>query len=486
MFDRILKRYLIAQLSVVCMTSGFVVILALTTDQIPNILTALLSNFLLYVLVNGVGAYVLVRPLRHMLGDRHRLNHALRHSFKLPLRSALLVGAIGLAYTVLVTAVNVLVVGKSLTSLSFVTAQLGMAGSHLVSATVYTYFAVDLAFFKVRTELFEAGARCDGLRYSRFGYKLLFTLVAVSVLPVIKLASVSVHAGSAASFAEFFIEGYALVFLVVFLMYSIHTPTQALVGFSRMLEKGEFNRRAPTISNDEFGALAAAFNDSARGLEKREKIRETFGKLVSPKVADQLIDSGGTLGGEQKRISILFSDLRSFTTLAERLEPQELVALLNRYFEHMAGPIQHHGGVINKYIGDAILAVFGAPVEDPDHARSAVHAGLDMLQALEEFNRAVGDEHQLTMGIGIHTGDVIAGTIGTTDRMEYTVIGDSVNLAARLESLTKDLAIPLIVSRQTVDAAGKIPGVTFNSLGTTTVKGKHKAVEILQPVTQDV
>ena len=456
--------------------------IVVTSRVIADPVRAFLAEALLYLPINAAGGYLIIRPMRRMLHEG-RLDQALRFTFSIPFRSALLVGAIGLTMVAFITIMDQFVYEKGLAA-GYVVTQLGMAEAHLLEATLYTYFMVDLAFFRVRRRLFEAGARCDGIKYAKLGHKLLFALVAMSVFPVIKLTAIAAHGGGNPQLADFFAEAFALTFLVFFLMRSFHAPTRSLVRFSESLQQGEFSSRSPTFSNDEFGLLASTFNDAAAGLQKREQIRETFGKMVSPSVAEKLIESDGTLCGEEKEITILFSDLRSFTSLSERTSPTELVDLLNSYFECMARPIQENNGVINKFIGDAIMAIFGAPADDSDHAKSAVRAGLGMLAELEGFNERVSKEHTLAMGIGIHTGKVIVGTIGTPDRMEYTVIGDNVNLAARLESVTKEQGAPLILSRQTVEAAGDCDGVVFRSLGITPIKGKAKPVEIFEVVVQ--
>ncbi len=475
-FQWIRRRYLLALVSVFILTGGFVLIFAATSDAIVEPFKAFLAEALLFVVVNAAGGHMIIRPMRRMLGER-QLDNALRFTFSVPFKSALWVGAIGLAMPSLVTVLDQYLYDKTL-SASYLVTQLGLAEAHLVEATLYSYFMVDLVFFRIRRALFEAGGRCDRMSYGKFGHKLLLALVAMSVFPVVKLTAIAAQAGGVTELADFFAEAYALSFLVFFLMRSIHTPTQSLVGFSKTLESGDFSQRTASFSNDEFGLLASALNDSAEGLEKREKIRETFGKMVSPAVAEQLIQSGGALSGEEREVTILFSDIRSFTSLSERTRPRELVELLNAYFECMAKPIEQNNGVINKFIGDAIMAVFGAPVGDPNHAKSAVQAGIGMLSALEELNAKVGSERALAMGIGIHTGEVIAGTIGAPHRMEYTVIGDNVNVASRLESLTKELDVPLIVSQQTVEAAGSSVGAQFRSLGPSPIKGKVEPVEL--------
>ena len=183
-------------------------------------------------------------------------------------------------------------------------------------------------------------------------------------------------------------------------------------------------------------------------------MRDTFGKVVDPEVRDYLMSGAGkatigeVLGGETREVTVLFCDIRSFTAMSEKMEAAEVVSLLNRYFTALGKCITNHHGIINKYIGDAIMAIFGAPVSSQNSARDAFEAALEMRRALEAINEEFLKDGlpQLHFGIGIHTGPVFAGTIGAANRMEYTVIGDTVNTASRLESLCKTYAKDLLLS----------------------------------------
>ena len=153
-----------------------------------------------------------------------------------------------------------------------------------------------------------------------------------------------------------------------------------------------------------------------------------------------MIKSDVQLGGEEKEISILFTDLRGFTSLSENRAPGDVLDFLNEYLTRMTAVIDRHGGVVDKYIGDAIMALFGAPLELPDHATRAVACALEMIEELEQCNNAFHARGwpQLAMGVGVHTGKVVVGNMGSKDRLNYTAIGDGVNLASRLESATKE------------------------------------------------
>lgn len=218
-------------------------------------------------------------------------------------------------------------------------------------------------------------------------------------------------------------------------------------------------------------------------LSVEQEQRERLGRYFSPEVARQITDSeAGLAAGQAKILTVLFTDLRSFTALAERLETAQVVPLLNAYFEEMVAVVFKHGGTLDKYLGDGLMIYFGAPLPQPDHAVRAVRCALEMLERLQALNHRHGLEGRPTlhMGIGIQTGTAVVGTMGASHRQEYTAIGSTVNLAARLEQLTKDYDFDIIVSEETQKAAGNT--VPLRDAGTATVKGVAEPLRIFTPV----
>jgi adenylate cyclase len=260
----------------------------------------------------------------------------------------------------------------------------------------------------------------------------------------------------------------------------VSQPVQALAAHTRKVAAGDYTARIELAREDELGQLAAAFNQMTAGLAERDRVRNLLGKVVSPEIATQLLQSDLKLGGEEREVTILFSDLRDFTSLSEKLPPTEVLALLNRYLDRMSSIIERHGGVVDKYIGDAIMALFGAPVPLPDAPARAVAAAREMAQALVQLNAELQAEGRpaLAFGVGINTGRVVAGNMGSQNRLNYTVVGDGVNLAARLEALTKDPAYgtPIIVSEATLAAINPRPAA--RELGEVRVKGRTGSVHI--------
>ena len=265
---------------------------------------------------------------------------------------------------------------------------------------------------------------------------------------------------------------------------ALKRDTEHIVQGIAQVAKGVFDIKLDISRADEFGEMAKGINGMAQGLIQRERIREAFGHFLSPEVAQDFLNKYGDgkksmLGGERKELSILFSDLRDFTPLSESLEPEALTELLNEYFSEMVIAVRSHGGVVDKFMGDAIMAIFGLiPEADISHEQQAVAAGIDMLERLDDFNKArrLIDPNvtHIRSGIGIHSGEMVAGYVGSRDRLEFTVIGQNVNLAARIEGQTKHSASPLLFSES---VAKKLNEETVEVL-TTHLKGISERVKL--------
>jgi class 3 adenylate cyclase len=260
-------------------------------------------------------------------------------------------------------------------------------------------------------------------------------------------------------------------------------PIRDLAEGTERVAAGDYSQRLPVVQDDDLGALAASFNRMQAGLAERQRLQAAFGTYVDPALAARLLEQGDDIfTGDRREVSVMFVDVRDFTPFAEANSAEDTVARLNALFEIVVPAVVNAGGHVNKFLGDGALAVFGAPNDLADHADAAVTAALLIHRLVaERFGGA------LRIGIGINTGLVIAGTIGGAGKLEFTLIGDTVNVAARVEQLTKTTGDAILLTHQTVDAlVSQPPGLTDR--GSHALKGKSAAVQIfgLDPATEDI
>jgi adenylate cyclase len=275
------------------------------------------------------------------------------------------------------------------------------------------------------------------------------------------------------------------VLCIWFFSKTISGPLKSLTAAAGRIKAGEFELDLAAKGGDEIALLTESFTEMGRGLAERERLRDTFGRFINATIAEQAMKGELTLGGETKRVTIFFSDIRSFTAISEKLEPQEVVAFLNDYMTRMVDCVEKTGGVVDKFIGDAVMAVWGAPLSAGSPAQDAyncVKAALAMRAALWQFNQGRGGERKprIRIGCGINTGDVVAGQIGSSRRMEYTVIGDAVNLASRTEALNKPLGTDILITENTYALIGKY--LITEEMPSVTVKGKERPVRMFAVV----
>ncbi|HYZ29035.1 MAG TPA: adenylate/guanylate cyclase domain-containing protein [Thermoleophilaceae bacterium] len=232
--------------------------------------------------------------------------------------------------------------------------------------------------------------------------------------------------------------------LTLLLTKSIYGPVNDLLAATERVADGDLSARVPVLSGDELGDLAGSFNEMMSGLEEREKLQSAFGSYVDPEVARRVLDEGELLEGEEVEVSVLFVDIRDFTPFAESASAAESVTRLNEFFDLVVPILTAHGGHANKFVGDGVLGVFGAPDRLADHADRALDAACEIAEAVEE---RFGD--RLQIGIGINSGPVIAGSVGGGGRLEFTVIGDPVNVAARVERATRTTGDVVLLTEAT-------------------------------------
>ena len=257
-------------------------------------------------------------------------------------------------------------------------------------------------------------------------------------------------------------------------------PVRLLVNAMHEIPLGNLRHRLRIDRSDEIGFLARSFNEMAEGLEEREHIKDTFGRFVSRDVAEAVLSGRVPLAGERREVSILFQDIRGFTALSEQLDPVALLRLLNQFFTEVVAAVEAEGGVVKQFTGDGVMALFGAPQSRTDHTERAVRAALGIVTRLASLNNQLqdGGGTPLQIGVGIHTGEVVAGLIGPDERIEYGVVGEAVNLASRIESLTKELTATILVSKEIAGRLG--PEFVLGRTALLPVKGKSRPVEVVE------
>ena len=254
-------------------------------------------------------------------------------------------------------------------------------------------------------------------------------------------------------------------------------PIRRLGETTRALGMGDFKYRVRIDRNDEFGDLAYSFNRMAEDLELKEKIKDIFGRYVTPEVVEMIVKDPDNPRIKASKVdaTILFVDIRGFTSLSEDIEPERVTELLNEYFTRVTYTILRHGGHSNKFVGDEAMVVFGAPVPNARHAEDAVKAALDIQEEIARLNLERKQEGiSFKVGIGINSGEMVGGSLGPEKRMEYTVIGDNVNVASRLTSMAKGGEI--LISKQTYESIAK-NRINVEEKGQVSVKGRRGGIK---------
>jgi adenylate cyclase len=265
------------------------------------------------------------------------------------------------------------------------------------------------------------------------------------------------------------------IWLSLVLADAVSAPIIDLRDATRRVGAGDLAVRVPVVCIDETGELAASFNAMVAGLGERERLREALGIFVDPALTERVLVEGTDLRGEEVDLSVLFVDVRGFTALAENSAPHEVVATLNKLYEALVPVILRHGGHANKFIGDGLLAVFGAPERHADHAARAVAAAREIAQLVRH-----NLDGQLRVGVGVNSGRVVVGTIGGGGRRDFTVIGDPVNTAARVEAATRVTGDDILITETTLRALGP-HGDDFEERPSVPLKGKAETVRLYAP-----
>jgi adenylate cyclase len=257
---------------------------------------------------------------------------------------------------------------------------------------------------------------------------------------------------------------------------SVSDPVERVRAAVERVEQGSLEEEVIVDDGGEIGYLQAGFNRMVAGLRERERIREAFGTYLDREVAEHILREGTSLEGEEVEVTMMFVDMRNFTGFAEGSSAAEVVATINRLFERAVPIIHAHGGHVDKYVGDGLLAVFGAPRRQRDHADQALAASLEIAAAVEEEF-----EDRLSIGVGLNSGLVVAGNVGGAGRLEFSVIGDAVNVAARVEAATRKTGDTVLVSEHTRALLSDDDATSLEERPAVPLKGKTEPVALFAP-----
>lgn len=476
------RRYFWMATSVFFLDLAIMLIFTLVAGAWFNFLRATAVGALLLVGVNLIATHRLFQPVRRYLDGEIPYEDVQRRLTQLPLLTAqrvFLLALVTWAFRLSSTwwAGPTVVALPVPTITDFVTTCVVLT----IFYFTYTYFVVSDYLSRLCTFIFEQYGRNLGLFFGNYRNKLLVALIVISIGPLIAiLVDLFSYSGDRQQM-EILIDVASSVVGVAMSAYyisrSLLRPLRTLSKAMTKVSQGDLSQRIPVTSNDEVGELTGQFNNMIEGLRERERIRETFGRYVDESVAATILrrEGAGVLAGETRDATILFSDIEGFTTIAEHLPPDQLVIALNEYLQTVLAPIRAHGGVVNTFIGDGLFASFNMPLACDGHAPAAVRAALDIQRAVG--SRTFGDVGMsFATRIGISTGGVIGGSVGAGQRMSFTLLGDTVNLAARLEELNKQHGTRILVSESTrSNCNGEF---SFSPLGSVVVRGRSEPVAI--------
>lgn len=413
--------------------------------------------------------FSLRKPFRDLLAghtvDPARLTHLRRRVVNLPWAGAL-IAAIGWLLCIPVFLISLSTAGDALDPTLYWHFPISIIVSTVIAVT-HSFFLVEVASHWGLFPVFFRNSRADrlegGWALSLRGRGILWAISAgicpIGSLLLLDFAPPAPHLDHR-WFAVFVgLVGIAFgICTALMIGRLVARPVDRLRLAANEVGKGRLDVQVHEPRPDEFGVLIAEFNQMIDQLREKERLRQTFGLHVGHAAAEQILARDPGLGGAEQIITVMFVDIRSFTSRSAARPAPETVAELNQFLRVMVEVVeQRHGGMINKFLGDGFMALFGVENASDDHAGRAVRAGRDMLAALDTLNRAAAAPFHV--GIGVHTGEAIVGSIGSPQRLEFTAIGSTVNIAARIEQLTKALQVPLLISHATVERLGDRTGL---------------------------
>lgn len=431
---------------------------------------------IVFGIFNTFMAHLIFRPVSRLLnkGFTKKSEQAIH---KIPVRCAI---AAACTSTVMVIIVTIIQSSSKAPLMYRAAGLLGMTYGFILVIFIYAYFAVSDAMYGIITELAKKGIHIKLGDPGKIYKKIVLTIIAIT-LPTIGLITLYFLNMDLHLFRSFaFQSGCHLLFMTVvitfFLIRNITVPVNDLVNAANKVKAGDLNFTVPIISNEEIGILSDSFNQMIEELAERDLIKDMFGKYISKEIAGEILKNKVELGGTEKEVTILFLDIRDFTSLSERMVPQDIVIMLNAFFDSQVQIVRKNRGIVNKFLGDGLMALFGFSTAGDCHIGDAVKAALQMQADLADFNKKYG--YNIKTGIGVHTGKVIVGNIGSRDRMEYTVIGDPVNLASRIEQATKKVKKDILITENCYTLLENKEEYGFEKIGAIPIKGKTQTITV--------
>lgn len=480
------KRFVLLMSSLALVDLAVTGIFIAVSGRLDVVAKDVLANVVILGLVNSVGAWFLFRPIDDVLNGRRAFATVERRVAVLPWLATLWAAALTLAYCAVIFSLGVFLPAD---------ADLGGMPTPVLVAAIgwflflyvlyygfYIYFLITDFTNDLKAALFFQGHRPPASR-GRIQNKLIVVFGVLALVPstliILDLTVFSdLRTAQGLSLTQtIFLDLFASVFLIlvslIFVTRSLVRPVRSLTDAMEASRNGLLETRAPVTSSDELGVLSERFNEMIEGLRERNFIRQTFGRYVPDKIAALLLANKGVVQPRLTTATILYLDIENFTGISENRSPESVLEMLNAFFGAAIDAVQATGGIVNQFHGDAMLVTYNVPVADPDHAENAILAALAIQRAVAEKTFA---GTRLRVRIGINTGQVVAGAVGGENRLSYTVYGDTVNLAARLEALNKELGTRVLVSESTVQAL-RAP-YPLEPKGHMNVRGKQNPVSL--------
>ena len=467
------------------------ILFALFTNRLDLIPLILSIDIIALVFVNLAGGYVIFKPIRRLLqdGDLEPVSEQ-RIRVLAKWSATWVVALVMLRWAMMITATVLELPQGGLSEPANqirIFSDLWWMALSAVYYPVLIYFAISDFVSDLRRKLFEERGINLKPRNARLQKELMAVFLILMLLPLVTVLmdiqlfepAREAYGFDLASHITFDVITaiVVVVIAVFFVIRDLTRPIESLAEAVARVRAGDLERHNAVTTDDEIGRLAADFNELIDDVREREFIKETFGKYVPPSVVPKILADKGRLSGEVRTATIFFSDIENFTTIVEDMTPSQTIDMLNAYFSEVLDPIRKRGGVINALIGDAIFAAFNVPLDDDEHAKKAIEAAIE-IQHMTRNQTFAGQ--RLRTRVGINTGDVVAGSVGSSDRMGFTLLGDEVNIAARLEQMNKELNSYILISDNTYELAKEF--FEFESAGERSVKGKRERVPVYKVI----